>query len=268
MASHAIYKFDDFLEFLKAEYTSRSRKSAQYSQTQFAKEIGLTHSSLSEILNRRHGMSTATAKKVASALGLKRNEAAYFTDLVDMQHARAREARNMAAKRVRDRLAADFHPIPMNEFASVSDFYSFVIIEGLKLSQRINSSAGIRLPGMTEAATKDILENLKQQNLIEFHDGAWRSLVKRYRTPDEIPSEFGRKFHVGFLNKAMTALDKQGVPQREYQTCVLALPKNKIGAAKRRIKDFVVKFEREFSEGKQCDSVYALGMQFFNALQA
>lgn len=258
-----IFQFEDAVEYLKADYRRRVAENARYTQTQFAKLLGLTQSSLSELLNRRHGISLVRAQKIAKKLKLAPEEAGYLCAMVEMQFSRAQYTRELAEQAVRNQRYAEFHELHPDLLSEMSGFYSFVILEALKLVG--DGQQNFALPGMTAEQSTSLLQKLEQMKFVENVDGKWRANLKRYRTTDEKPSAAAREFHRQLMQQAAKAVNAQPIEEREFRSVVMAMPKSEVGAVKKKIKNFAADIAKDFVDGKGCDAVYAFGVQFFDA---
>ena len=83
----------DYLEIIKDEFGSRIESNPSYSMRAFARDLEISPSRLSEILNGRGGMSSVMAQKIASKLGLQRSEIDYFKALVERRHGRSKKVK-------------------------------------------------------------------------------------------------------------------------------------------------------------------------------
>lgn len=93
--------FLDYRQYLLRELDSRTNKNPQYSLRSFARDLDLSPSRLSEILNHKQGISFAAAKKLMEKINLGSEEKDLFCALVEMEHARALRTRRSAEKKVK-----------------------------------------------------------------------------------------------------------------------------------------------------------------------
>lgn len=85
---------------LQDAFEQRAARNHHYSQSAFARDLGLGISQLNEILKGKKGLSSRNAMRVATALGLSEAERQRFCDLVESEHGRSRRARQRAAARL------------------------------------------------------------------------------------------------------------------------------------------------------------------------
>ena len=67
-----IQLYQSYQDILKAELEKRQRANARYSLRAFARDLGVSPSNLSEILQRKAGLSRIKAQEIAKKLNLLR----------------------------------------------------------------------------------------------------------------------------------------------------------------------------------------------------
>lgn len=88
-----------YQDFIAQAYFERRSRNASYSMRAFARDLGMSPSQLSLILNRKRGVSTAKAQELVSLLGLRGTDADLFRTLVSTG-ARSRFERQRSADRL------------------------------------------------------------------------------------------------------------------------------------------------------------------------
>jgi uncharacterized protein (TIGR02147 family) len=94
--------FNNYRELLKFEFETRHRQNAAYSLRAFARDLGLSPSRLSEILQGKQGLSPTRAREVGRRLGFKEEKLDWFCKLVQAQSARSSTVREFATTSLLD----------------------------------------------------------------------------------------------------------------------------------------------------------------------
>lgn len=95
---------------LRQELRLRKKFNRKYSLRAFARFLGLAPDRLFSVLNGDFGLSLNAAQKLAERLGFSEQQAGYFCDLVESEHARSPSKRALARSRVLSLRRADLWP--------------------------------------------------------------------------------------------------------------------------------------------------------------
>ncbi|MBI2520369.1 MAG: DUF4423 domain-containing protein [Bdellovibrio sp.] len=255
----------DYRSILKDELETRCSKNAHYSLRAFSRDIGLSPSLVSGILNSRHGLSRKAAEKITTRLGYNAPESQYFCDLVESAHARAKIKRDLAKIRLKKNYPSHrYNHLQMDAFKVISDWYHFAILEltyleGFKSDPSwIAASLSIQEHLVIQAITR-----LKRLGLLEESGRKLKATQNFTASPDGTPSQCIRNFHQQVLQKAGAAMTTQDVNERDFSASIMAIKKNKVKEAKAAIKTFRRKFTADISNDDIRDEVYCLAIQFF-----
>ncbi len=265
-----VQRFDQYQDFLGNVLEMRQRQNPKYSMRAFARDLDLSPSRVSEILNRKKGISHETACQIGSSLGLSEAETYHLCDLVQLQHARSDQAREMARKRVNlAKGEKEFTQLDHDAFAIISDWYHYAIIELTTVDGFVDNEAWIasRLD-ITLTEARLAVERLLRLGLLVRESSTLVKTSRQLTTTNEVPSEAIRSFHRQILAKAEVALEQQPVGERDYSTITVATSKTKIAEAKRRIGKFrrsLLAFLEEHDSA--ADEVYCLALEFFRLTQ-
>lgn len=257
----------DYRDVLRFELERRCQADPHYSLRAFARDLGLAPSRLSEVFNRKQGLSRSVAERIARVIGLSQKETAIFVDLVEMEHGRSQEKRTLAKIRLQERaIDLEFGKLQIDAFKVVSDWYHFAILQTLEcenMSDDPRALAGVL--GISPAQAKAAVERLLRLDiLVRGEDGRLRPADEFIAVGDDIPSESIRKFHKQVLEKALKAIDLQPMSNRNISANFVAIDKKDLPRAFEMMKRFRRRFAKEISpkEGNK-NSVYCLSMQFF-----
>lgn len=90
----------NYREILKNEFEKRKQRNPLYSLRAFARLIDLSSPRLSDILNKKKGLSKEKALQIAKRLDLVGKESEYFVLLVESEHQRKKKLREEATKKL------------------------------------------------------------------------------------------------------------------------------------------------------------------------
>jgi uncharacterized protein (TIGR02147 family) len=231
----------------------------------FARDLGVSPSRLSDVLNGRYGLSVAAATEIAKCLGLNEDETRSFCDLVEARHARDRRKRHEAQARVA-LASARYNSLSLDSFQVISEWYHFAILELATTKEFRSSSTWIaRQLELNPAVVTGAVARLQRLGLLREDDrGNWFPAERFTASPDGTPSEAVKRFHRQILEKALIAIDCQTVEERDLSSMILAIDPAHIAEAKAEIKKFRRAFDAKFGSSTAKQRVYCLATQFFS----
>jgi len=256
----------DYRQILLRELSSRMRRNPRYSLRAFARDLQIPAPKLSQALRGIKGFSAQRAQAIAEKLNLSANEKELFIDLVDSEHSRSRVGREQAKERVAQKTKDDgFAELDLERFQIISDWFHFAILELTDVKDFKSEPKWIsqRL-GISLEETKKAVERLLDFGLLTKNKkGLLEQTHADLATPSGIPSRPIREQHSQLLYKADKALDRFSVNERDFSAITLAISTQEIPKAKKLIKEFRRKFNKEMQIAPEKDRVYCIGIQFF-----
>lgn len=263
-------QFKDYHEILTTEFERRKFANSSYSLRAFARDLGLSAPRLSQILAKKSGLSPESAKDLAEKLKLSPEMTNWFCDSAGATFARNAKEKAEFTKRVTQykREAKKFGEINLEYFKVIADWFHFAILELTYLQDFENSTPWMAAKlGITKAEVITAVERMKKLGLLTEKDGKLVDTFKFLATPSDIPSVALRKFNAQLMKKAIEALNEQDVLQREISSNIFSVDKAKLPEFKDRIREFRRDMERFGSEAQDKNSVYCLGIQFFELIK-
>ena len=162
-----------------------------------------------------------------------------------------------------------YHKIDLTGFTLIRDWYVRVIkllVSGRRSSEISEDPVAIsrRLrKKVSPKQVKDSLALLEAAGLLKRdRRGRLKPVNENTETTHEISSEAIRENHRGMMNRALEALEEQSVAQRQFNSLALQFEPENLPLAKKRILDFVKRFNEEFGSN-DADQIYQLNIQFF-----
>lgn len=255
----------DFRTILLNEFEKRQRARMNYSVRAFARDIGLTPSTLSDLLNKKHGLSLKRANDVARRLKFSDHLRAYFLDLVESQCARTEAKR----KHARERLKHHAKPIEYKQLTGdaleVFGHWSYVAIlamidnhNGAITPAQMANSLNLKLEAVSAA-----LDRLTRLQVIHKSDGRFMRLSENFFVNSTVPSQAIRRFHKEVMDVAKRAIEEQEISRRKFLTSVLSFDACRVDEARLHIENVHAEFIQKFGTDDHVNSVYAFAIQFF-----
>ena len=252
-------------DFLEREFSRRQSRNSGYSMRAYARDLGISVGRLSEIFSGKQGISARSAESIALRMGLPPRERERFVDLAASCHSRNKVIRDAAARRLaRSSMEASGQVLPEDVFRFVADWYYFSILElmGLGAFNEDPQWIASRL-GISAEQAREAMQRLERMALIVREDGRWKPATAYTFSTSGIPSAAVREAHRQVIIKALDAVTKQSVAERDLSAMILAFDSTRIREAMADIKAFRRDFTRKYALSESKDSVYALAMQFF-----
>ncbi|RYZ80331.1 MAG: TIGR02147 family protein, partial [Proteobacteria bacterium] len=121
---YMIFESSSAQQFLLQEFDRRVRNNSRYSMRAYAKFLGVSAGSLSEILRKERPLSLKAATRMAERLGLSREETKQLCKLVEHQKRTDLDSPLLKA----DSEAADKRILSEDSFNLVSEWFHFAIL--------------------------------------------------------------------------------------------------------------------------------------------
>lgn len=249
------------------------RRRPNYSLRAFARDLELSASLLSDILNNLANMSPTRARAVAQKLGFDADQEALFADLVTAQAARSRLQRQAAKERLtkRDR-RSKFSKQDLDRFEFLLDWRHAALYALVDTRDFSDNPAFIaKRIGVDEQTARELWERLTRLGVVERVAGRWKIREDVLSFDSEIPSAAIQDSHRKFLEKASASLGRQAPDQREFGATTFTVAHKDLPRAKAMLREFQQHFVQELSQPSADpteDNVYCLGLQFFSLLES
>jgi len=253
----------EYRDLMIGELERRSNKNPQYSMRSYARDLGLSPSSLSLILNGKQGLSLSKARDIANKIFTTELERRYFSDLVECSHARSHKKRELARIRL-TRFHSEKAILDLEAFRIISDWYHFAIcelteVEGFQSSPLwISKSLDVPVDKVEKAISR-----LLKIGLLKYSNGILSQTHSFLSTTTDIPSQALKEFHTQVLQKAQLAINNQSVQERDIGSIIFPMKKSELDWLKQETRSFRRKLVDRAEQSKKKDSVYCISTQIF-----
>lgn len=261
--------FTAYSDVIRAEYAKRVAFNEKYSLRAFATDIGLSFPRLSQVMNRKSGLSLEAAKKVAAALEMETDFKDFFLDLVVSQHARSETERAIAEKRLKSFLA--IHPDDATSHAdsALSEWHHLPILELISLSKgEIATERLADILAIRESDAQEAIELLLRNSYLKYDsNGRLQKCSERLVFNSSTPSRVIKEFHAAILQRASEAVFSQDNSKRKSLSTLITVQKSKINEARKFLEAMEAEFRSRFDAGEKADALYCLTTQLFEIAQ-
>ncbi len=260
-----ILDYTDYRKILNFEFEKRQRFNSSYSLRAFARDLSISPSRVSEILNGKQGLSVISAKKIAKQLQYNKFETDYFVDLVLKIHGRSKLEKDTARIRLSRFNSTTERQMAIDVFEVISRWEHFAILEVIQLKNAKSNSAWIATKlNLSRDYVDECLKRLLKVGLLKKIDNKLKRIDDSlFVWPSDISRDSIKDYHKNVLYKSLEALYTVSLERREFSSVVMPISRTSIPEAKKMIKDFTMKLNQFISEEKNYDDVYYFSSQFF-----
>lgn len=258
---------NDYRQILKSKLTERGQDKRGYSLRSFAKDLGISVSQLSDVLNRKKGLSLDKAKSIASKLGFTESEQDQFCLLVRASDSRSRIERIRAAFEIeqQDRIKEPMYQLHEVTFQVISTWYHYALMELTTLRNfKYDIQWMSKKLGISISETREAIQRLKSLGLLIEENNTLTQTRSNITTTDGVPSAAVRQFNRELLEKAIEALSLYGVDDRYISSLIVAINKNDLAKYVEKIKEFRDQIN-DMAESNEAEKneVFCLGLQMY-----
>lgn len=226
-------------------YLAKRANNPSYSERAFARSTGLSAGFLKLLFQGKRTLSPERAKIVAHRLG--------WSEIETREFLRAMSTLNSKG-------GAGALAVKADQFAEISDWYHFAILELLKTEKKLSPAKIASRLRIKPIEAEYALGLLEKHGLLEQKNG--RTVPKQNYIVPTASSSAIRKFHRQCLEKAILAIEEQDKSVRCLRSLTLAIDPDRYPEAEFMIKKFVTQFEKKFQAGK-LQRVYQLTLAFY-----
>lgn len=249
---------------LEAELIRRRRKNAGYSLRAFAKQIGVSVTTLSQVLNGKRALSRSSAMQIAESLfadvGEQRRFLLSALGVQSFDEVNSSRGGAKAFKRSYAILDAD-------QFKLIAEWYHFAILSLAKIQPNVLSVEWIagRL-GIQKRQSKGAIDRLLRLGLIVRNGNGFVEGTEPLFVQPSVSSFAVRQYHQENLERAQLALRSTPRELRDITSITMATSPQKIAGARELIQKFREDMSEYLEEG-ELSEVYTLAVQLFPVSQ-
>jgi len=228
---------------LHSELQARRMRNPAFSMRRFAKQLGLSPATMSQVLSGKRPISRKMTAKVVDALNLP-----------EFSEFRSDDLKSYDAKFIQ--LASD-------RIEMIGNWYYHAI---LSMADLPNTPADPKVIsgrlGITILQAQTAIERLHRLGMIEIQKNYLKPKMQHTTTTYDVPNAAIRNMQRQFLDKAGDSLQLDPVDVRDISNIVMAVDPARLPAAKALIADFRRQIAKYLESGKP-SQVYNLSIQLF-----
>lgn len=261
-----------YREALRAKFSERVAMNSRYSLRALARDLALSPSYLSQVLNGSRGLTAKTATAVFQKLSFSESDQKIFGLEIKKEHSRTDKSKQLVQKMIDTALQEKLaHQLTPEMFDSMSNWFSLVLFQLFYLKDApLNSrpkfiaycEAKLGLPVPVIEHTIAVLLELQLirvagRGLEPHHTTVW--------TTNDIPSAGIRQFHRQMIDRAVQAIESQALEERTLLSYQLPILKSDAPHITRDLLKFGSLMLRKYgkAESRDGDTVYGLNFQLF-----
>lgn len=254
----------NYRNIIERELNYRREKNKNYSLRAFARDLKLSPSSLSEILNGKSGLSLGKANSISKLLGLDIQEAKVFQDLVQMCHSRDPRSRIAAELRVNEYIENPVWQIEADRFEMISDWQYLATLELANLPENNCTCEEVAKRFLvTRTEAQKILNRLVRLGFLKLNGNIYDPVRISTKIESAVPSKAIRHYHRQMLTEGIESIESQTIDQRILNSTVMSVSEEQIPEAKVLIQQFASEFSKKLKTKKKNKKIYSLAIQFF-----
>lgn len=224
---------------------------------------------LSDVLNRKRGLSLASATKIARQLGFTPRETEIFCDMVESKCARSKSAKRQAIERLKvysnQGVVLKFLTLDQEAFDMIAEWYHLAILELIKIKECVHTPELMaKRLGLSSHQVDAALIRLQSLGMIQIDEQQRMSVLSdSVKTPDGVSSQALKEYHSQLMTKATSALYTQSIDERDFRSLVVKCRKGDVTYVREKLRALMLELDQELSRHDDASEVYQLSTQYF-----
>lgn len=214
-----IYDYSNYSTFLKELLAERQKQNKAYSLRAMALSLGVSHSTLSDVMKGKKNLSEETAEIMAQNLKLNGRKARYFNTLVKLQTTKNKDFKQILLNQLKvlnPKLREHFD-VDMDSYRFMTEWYYPAILEMTHLTgQKLTPETIVqRLEISLEVANSALLLLQRLKLLEKTDDGFYKKTKNQFKFQSgEQTSSSLKKYYHQMLNRVQENLRTQPPQER------------------------------------------------------
>lgn len=235
-----LYQFTNYRTYLQDYYQFQKSVNPKFSLRFFAKKAKFpSHGLLNYLMEGKRNLSKKTLDKLAVALGLNREQSAYFENLVFFNQARSIDEKTFYyEKLLRAPAKSGFRKLESTQLQIFRRWYNIAIREMLTLKDFRNSPAWISdrlLPRVEQYEAQESLEMLLTQGLIKKTANGYKPVDPDITTDDEVRSFMVKSYQLQMIKMAAWAQEEVPAKDRDISSVCMAVKESELPNVKKHL---------------------------------
>lgn len=261
-----IYQFTSYSKFLAAELEKRKSANALYSLRSMSLQLGISPTTLSNVISGKKKFSEKTAEEVSKKLRLSLKESKYFQTMVHHENSQDQNLKQILESHliILNPLLRKKFELEEDYFIVLSEWYHIAIMEltyvfPKKLDAKLVSEQ-LNIDLETAQSALTLLERL---DLLEKKGESFIKTKKKFTFKSELANHAIRHFHRTMLGQAQTSLIEQTSKEKFIGSETFPLAIEDLDEAKDIIENCFQQLLKLSERSHQRKHIYHAGIQLF-----
>lgn len=256
--------FTTVRQALRIELESRSKRNSRYTLRMFARHLGISPTSLSDVLNEKRKLSPRMGERISHRLQLNEQLRVRFINLVNLEQNRSRESKLRARLRLRRKSLSEIEQITEAQINQCSTWLHLSILEYIYLNPgEQNSDALAKIMRVEASDVNRAISHLKASGLLRFQDSNPNDLTSNHElltSTAGTPSLAIQRFHRSLLEKISQDIPRIGPDRRLNEAGIFSLSENDFSKIKEIVKNTYEEIIEVINSSEQANNIYAISL--------
>ena len=256
---------------LAEELSARIGSNPSYSLRAYSRDLEVTPSYLSEVLNGKKTLSHKMASKIAPKLGFDSSKQEAFVLLSLIEREKSPPLREALVSSLNRLMGEDFKvtDLEVENFRLISQWYHFPILEMTELVDfNFEPSSIAKKLEISRYEASSAIERLVALGMLkENEDGSFAKTFKNGVFKSKSKNEAFRQYHKQTIQKALDTVDKTKSESRILSARCFSINPEQLESARQITQKYLEDMANLFAEGDRKTQTYQLNVQFFNLLK-
>jgi len=252
-----------YRDILKEDFLLRVKKNSQYSIRAFSRDIGISASFLSQILNQQRRLSEISGRTISQRLNWPEKKQWLFLKLIQLEKSECSQLREEILDQINKftQPVIKFKNLELEKFKYISEWYHLALIELMEIKGFISDPKWIAKK--LDIKHDQVIMAIKRLHYLGLIDIKNKKYIKKFDNQiQDVSSSALKTFHQTMINKALKAITEQAYNRRHISAITFAINENKLDEAKMKITQFRKEMNELLVTGEKT-SVYQLNIQLF-----
>jgi uncharacterized protein (TIGR02147 family) len=257
------------VEILKQTLEEKRKKNAAYSQSAAARDLGVTHGYLSQVLTGKKRLNFKRGLQFSQFLKMDETRSDLFLRAIALESLKDPSCRSYFENSLSSEglgQAREFATLELDRFRTLSEWFHIAILDLTLLDQFkpdpdwIATELGIEVEQVKSAAAR-----LERLGLLEITPDRWIKTTAKLAVPTTYSDRAMRDFQEQMIEKAREALqspDPEDFAAREISGLTFVVDPARMREAKTRVEKFKRDMLEFMGEGR-CTALYQMNVQLF-----
>ncbi len=263
-----VFKYFEYRLFLK-DFVDYLIKNKGESKRRISRACGFRSASyLPMLIMGQRDLGAAGVRAISKGFSLTKDEAIYFSTLVDHQTNPSAEHRSEAFSRlVKLRAHQGLEELIPSQMDAFVHWQCVVVFEALATQwANLSIDEQAKSLGLSIERLEQILQNLEELNLIRKESGVWTRRATKIQSTRDIHTQFMRQYHLDMLKRAEAAIVGEELSDRFVQNVTLSLSPESYRQLIRLLDEFTTEVSVGFPGDPKATGVYQLSVHLFSLL--